>query len=125
KTIHTRDHSPYANHGTLVNMSPTTSWVAGAPLDFYNPNALDFDGTDDVVTAPYSDTLRITGDLTTAWWQKLDSTPGTGNAEVVVSFGGSGESEATNILYAHGILNDGGTVKYRAFHEHGAGANVE
>src|SRR3989338_11081194 len=48
-----RDSSRYGNHGTLTTMDPSSDWVANANTGttFFNPYALDFDGTDDYVGA--------------------------------------------------------------------------
>src|SRR3990172_4235028 len=47
-----RDSSRYGNHGTLTAMDPSSDWVANpahSTGSFFNPYALDFDGTDDYV----------------------------------------------------------------------------
>ena len=51
------DCSPYKNHGTLTNMDPATDWVWVPELGRWG---LDFDGSDDVISVPDSNSLDFT-----------------------------------------------------------------
>ncbi|MBT3835410.1 LamG domain-containing protein, partial [Candidatus Peribacteria bacterium] len=47
-----RDSSGQGNHGTLVNMNPSTAWIVPSHSgSTYNPYAIDFDGSNDYITA--------------------------------------------------------------------------
>lgn len=59
-----RDHSGYGNHGTLTNMDPATDWVASN-----GKMALDFDGSNDFVSAmPGSQLSNVSGSI--SFWVK-------------------------------------------------------
>ena len=68
------DSSTRGNTGTLVN-GPT--WTTGQI-----GSAIDFDGTDDVVTAPDSPALDSTSDITVAVWAYADNWTGQGASAV-------------------------------------------
>ncbi len=63
----TADSSTYGNHGTLVNMSPS-SWVDGV-----SGKALRFDGVDDRVAVNVHPSLNVTGPLTIEMWTRFDT----------------------------------------------------
>ncbi len=75
----TADASGNMNRGTLQNFAKTGStsnWITStndvtgcSPITKTN-NALNFDGTDDYVSAPHSSTLSITGNITLEAWIK-------------------------------------------------------
>ena len=62
------------NHGTLTNMDPSTDWVASG-----GNWALDFDGTDDYVSAGQKSEYAIgtTGQLSFSIWMRSASIPST------------------------------------------------
>jgi hypothetical protein len=62
------DSSGYAHHGSLLN-GPT--WVNG----HLGGKAVNFDGSDDYATNIESSALRLTGDMTLAFWMKKNSEP--------------------------------------------------
>ena len=76
------DSSGYGNHGTGAgatgaNNTPQANANNAASLNFSNPYALDFDGTDDYITVPDSDSLDIgTNDITVTAWLKTSQTYG-------------------------------------------------
>jgi len=53
------DRSGYGNHGTLNGSMTNDDWVVG-PKGY----ALDFDGTNDYISAPATSSVQITGNLT-------------------------------------------------------------
>lgn len=57
------DRSGRNGHGTLVGMDQSTDWVQSG-----GAGALDFDGTNDTVEVPDSDSLDITGGITVSAW---------------------------------------------------------
>jgi len=61
------DRSGNSNDGTLNNMDDF-DWVSGQ-----HGGALDFDGTDDYVTADHSSSLNLTGDLSMSAWIRRDN----------------------------------------------------
>ena len=72
------DRSGYNNHGTLTNMDPGTDWVpSGGKL------ALDFDGTDDYVSASFPAIELSTQDGSISAWVITPST----TSGVLVSIG--------------------------------------
>jgi len=58
------------NHGTLTNMDPATDWVRGGHRG--GSGALDFDGTNDYVSAPALDAPFL-GALTISVWSRIDT----------------------------------------------------
>lgn len=64
-------YDEYGNHGVMNNFAnpatPTSGWSAGQ-----FGSALAFDGTNNAVIIPDSDSLSITGDLTIALWVNPD-----------------------------------------------------
>jgi len=63
-----QDSSGHGNTGTLINMSPTSDWVAGK-----SGAALHFDGVDDYIDCGNGDSLRITGkQMSISAWIKLE-----------------------------------------------------
>src|SRR3990167_516281 len=71
-----RDSSRYGNHGTLTAMDPSSDWVANPAHSmgsFFNPYALDFDGTDDYVIST-SNISGMTSDFTStiSVWVKFN-----------------------------------------------------
>jgi len=63
------DASGNGNDGTMMNMDPATDWVDGR-----FGKALDFDGANDYVVVPNSNSLNITGNaVTVAAWIKHSS----------------------------------------------------
>lgn len=60
------DHSPFNNHGTLTNMDPGTDWVPSE-----GKYALDFDGTNDTVTAALP---AVSIPISFSFWIKISST---------------------------------------------------
>jgi len=59
------DISPYQNAGLFGNISPgpTSGW-SGGPLG----RAVQFDGSDDIVTVPHAAQLALTGDMSACAW---------------------------------------------------------
>jgi len=71
-----------SNHGTLIN---EPNWTTGQ-----SGGALQFDGVDDYVEIPDSNSLRLTNAITVAVWTKADLF---GNFRTLVSKGQSGSHE--------------------------------
>jgi len=61
-----RDSSGYGNHGSITG----AIWVDG-----YYGKALSFDGVDDYVEVPHSDSLYLDADFTVLAWVALERTP--------------------------------------------------
>ena len=68
------DRSGRGNHGTLTNMAPASDWVT-AKVRNTPGRVLDFDGTDDRVSAPNSGSLNPTSAISLASWFRVTSTP--------------------------------------------------
>jgi hypothetical protein len=100
------DSGPYGQHGVLVN-SPT--WTTGTL-----GGALNFDGSNDQVTVNDSATLRISGDLTIAFWTKKNS-----EATLISRLIGKGNTSVRN----YGIWEEAGTSKRLLFQQLDAGGN--
>ncbi len=98
------DSSGYGHNGTLLN-GPT--WTTGPVV-----GALNFDGTNDQVTIADSTALRISGDITIAFWTKK-------NAEATLSSSlvGKGNTSVRN----YEIWEDAGTGKRLLFQQLTAG----
>jgi len=60
------DSSGYDNHGQLRNMDDT-NWIEGI-----SDNALFFDGKDDYVEVPHSDSMEFTDEITLEAWVKFN-----------------------------------------------------
>lgn len=58
-----RDISGFGNHGTMISMDPATDWVIGQ-----FGKALDFDGSGDRITIPYTASLDVQDHVTVAAW---------------------------------------------------------
>lgn len=59
------DISPYQNPGLFGNIAPSaTSGWSGGP----HGRAVQFDGSDDIVSVPHAPQLALTGDMTAAAW---------------------------------------------------------
>lgn len=63
-----RDISEYNNKGTLTLMDPATDWVR-TPYGY----GLDFDGTDDHINIPHSDSLMVSANATWIFRIKFNS----------------------------------------------------
>jgi hypothetical protein len=90
------DRSGYGNHGTLTNMDPGTDWVVSG-----GKGALDFDGTDDIVTAM---ALRPSFPMSVSWWAKYNSVI---NESSAVQF-----KTASGIDYVFTVLSFGDNKTY-------------
>ena len=73
------DSSFNENRGALSGMD-NSDWVTGRV-----GKALDFDGSNDYITAPDNDSLDSTSDLTISAWVKADNWTGEGGAGVAIS----------------------------------------
>jgi Concanavalin A-like lectin/glucanases superfamily len=103
-----RDNSGNGNHGTLTNMETGVDWIspANAKIKFYNPTALDFDGSnDDVVTN--SRAISGTATFTMAAWVKFSSLSITyavpfwnGVDSTTAGFGVGYRKPSSRVLYA-------------------------
>lgn len=67
--------------------------------------------------------FQITGDLTIEMWFKTPWTLQSGDYIGLMYCNTSGETEATNSLYQWHYQNFGGTLRFSAFHENGAGVD--
>ncbi len=68
------DATANVNDGTLYNFTLPEAWVTStAPNHFPPGNYLGFDGIDDYVEIPYTDSLDLTGDMTIELWVRFDS----------------------------------------------------
>ena len=83
------DRSGRNNHGTLVSMDQSTDWVQSG-----GAGALDFDGTNDTVEVPDSNSLDITGGITVSAW--VYRRTGSGYRVIVAKRVGSGVPTAVN-----------------------------
>jgi hypothetical protein len=70
KTTHYHDSSLYGNNGTLTNMAPASDWVWVSELGRW---ALDFDGTDDIISLSLSMSLSA---FTFAVWANCTASSG-------------------------------------------------
>jgi hypothetical protein len=70
-----KDSSRNGNDGTLTNMDGSTDWVTTntGTTTFYNPYALDFDGTDDYVDVNALPTTQVDNWAMSAWIYPRDN----------------------------------------------------
>ncbi len=101
-----------------IGSSATAKNSNGAGMSFVegkNGEAVQFDGSDDYVLLGDLDALEITGELTLSLWTKLDAFGNYG----LVSYGASGETQATNQLY---FFHTGASNTLIASHEYAGGS---
>jgi hypothetical protein len=67
--------------------------------------------------------FQITGDLTIELWFKTPASLASGDFIGLLYCNTSGETEATNSLYQWHYQNNGGTLRFSAFHENGSGSD--
>ena len=96
-----KDLSPFGNDGVLRG----TQWEEGK-----FGKALRFDGVDDYVAIPHSESLDITDSITMAAWVKLSRTQGQDGSGYIVSKG-QFFGEGTYRLYANTDGNFGMNIK--------------
>jgi hypothetical protein len=108
-----KDSSGNGNDGTIHGATWTTG-VSG--------KALSFDGVDDYVEIPHSDSLTILRDITVEFWIKPNVIPDEGNYWNVLIFWEKGENEDNNAAYSIHLGNEG---RIRFWHEYGTGINEE
>ena len=71
-----RDSSRYGNHGTLTAMDPSSDWVANPAHSmgsFFNPYALDFDGSNDYVNLGQDISEFENQTFTISLWAKISA----------------------------------------------------
>ncbi len=106
------DASTNGNTGTLTN-GPT--WVTGQI-----GSAVDFDGTNDYITAGTGDTPIVKDKKTVAAWVYIDGTMTNGTTYQIVRKYSSGDS---NTYYGLALYHDGSSTKLMS-HQGGGGAFV-
>lgn len=69
--------------------------------------------------------FQIVGDATIEGWVHFQAAPGSGDQCHLIAVGAVGETLATNTILFASYQNNGGTLRLRAFHETGAGADSD
>jgi hypothetical protein len=92
------DSSGNENNGDVLN---GVLWVQGIV-----GTAAEFDGVDDYISIPDSDSLRIPGSWTISAWVNLDTLPPLDKAMTIVGKGMASETEGENHNYLLAIEND-------------------
>jgi len=118
----TADSTGNGNTGTLYPVTEGTNTTTADMWDQtgkIGPDCLEFDGTDDYVSAGSVSELKINGDLTVSVWFRANTF---GDAEYIVAQGIGGENVADNYLYLFRIdTTSGNDLGY--LHEYSAGSD--
>ncbi len=95
--------------GDGVNDSARPAWSTGR---WGGLQALSFNaGNKQAIRLPKSRRLQLAGDMTAAWWMKIDSVDN--DLHIVISYGSGEVGREFNYYYSFGLEKG----KYRAFHE--------
>ncbi len=79
-----KDASPYGNNGTTISPPNGATWTSSGRYD----GAFSFDGVNDYINVPNSESLKTQKELTVSMWLKRENIPpGTGTGLIEKSFG--------------------------------------